>query len=124
MSLRWLPCFHKEEDHGRIVPMWELRSPDGGETRPAPWMGTGDHVMAWSPDGRYAFLEHDAPTCFRVLRVDVATGRREPWLESAPPDPSGIKEFTAETALTPDGRYYAYGYTRTLSDLFLVEGVR
>ena len=27
-------------------------------------------------------------------------------------------------ALTLDGRYYAYSYLRTLSDLFLVEGLR
>jgi hypothetical protein len=60
-----------------------------------------------------------------VLRVELATGRREPWLDTSPPDPAGIGQLDAVgTALTPDGRYYAYGYLRTLSDLFLVEGLR
>lgn len=48
----------------------------------------------------------------------------EPWLDIAPPDPAGLPWLTAHVwrALTPDGRYYAYGYLRTLSDLFLVGG--
>jgi hypothetical protein len=62
---------------------------------------------------------------FHVFRVGVATGRREAWLDTSPPDPAGVEPANAMGAvLTPDGRYYAYGYARTLSDLFLVEGLR
>jgi hypothetical protein len=62
---------------------------------------------------------------FRVFRVDVATGRREPWLDTSPSDPAGVDtSFWTGTALTPDGRFYVYAYVRTLSDLFLVEGLR
>jgi len=55
----------------------------------------------------------------------MATGRREPWLDASPPDPAGVSRLDSSgAALTPDGRYYAYAYLRTLSDLFLVEGLR
>jgi len=121
----WVPCFQVQEDNGRPIRVWELRSRDGGETRPAPWIGRQEAVIGWSPDGGHAFVAGWGQPPFRVFRVDVATARREPWLDTSPPDPTGFGrvDFTA-TAITPDGRYYAYGYTRTLSDLFLVEGLR
>ena len=121
----WAPCFHGQEDKGRPVRrIWELRSLDGGETRPARWIGQNDFPIAWSPDGRYTFLMEWAEPPFRVFREDVATGRREPWLDTSPPDPVGVVQLSALAWLTPDGRYYAYAYLRTLSDLFLVEGLR
>jgi Tol biopolymer transport system component len=124
-SQRWVPCMRFQEDRGRPIRVWELRSLDGGETRPAPWIGQEETVIAWSPDGGHAFVAGDKQPPFRVFRVDVATGRREPWLDTSPPDPAGVNAQTfVGTALTPDGRYYAYSYLRTLSDLFLVEGLR
>jgi len=98
---------------------------DGGETRPAPWIRRDDRVIAWSPDGRHAFVAGRSQPPFRVFRVEVATERREPWLDASPPDPAGVDQLgVAGAVLTPDGRYYAYAYLRTLSDLFLVEGLR
>jgi hypothetical protein len=121
----WAPCFHYQEDGGRPIQIWELRSLDGTETRPAPWIGSDEWVDAWSPDGRYAFVADSWQPPFRVSRVDVATGRREPWLDTSPPDPAGVaKGFWNNAVLTPDGRYYAYSYIRKLSDLFLVDGLR
>jgi hypothetical protein len=62
---------------------------------------------------------------FRVFRVDTVSGRREPWLDTSPPDPAGIRpDWTQSGTLTPDGRHYVYSYSRTLNDLFLVEGLR
>jgi Tol biopolymer transport system component len=120
---RWAPCFHGQEDKGRRIRIWELRSLDGGETRPAPWIGREEAVIAWSPDGRHAFVAGWLQPPLRVFRVDVSTGHREPWLDTSPPDPAGVAQFTASGGLTPDGRYYVYAYLRTLSDLFLVEGL-
>jgi hypothetical protein len=121
---RWAPCFHVEGDTGQPTRIWDLRSLDGNETRPAPWIGRGEAVIAWSPDGHHAFVAREAQPPFRVSRVDVTTGHREPWLDTSSPDPSGVVQLNfGAVALTPDGRYYAYGYLRTLSDLFLVEGL-
>jgi hypothetical protein len=127
----WALCCHSREEKGEAVPTCELRSLDGGQARPAPWIGREEAVFAWSPDGRYAFVGSAAspdeakPPQFRVFRVELATGRREPWLDASPPDPAGVDTAAQFNAvLTPDGRCYAFGYLRTLSDLFLVEGLR
>jgi hypothetical protein len=121
----WAPCFQVQEHEGLPVRIWQLRSLDGGETRPAPWIGRDEALIAWGPDGNHAFVGGFTQPPFRVFRVHVATGRREPWLDTSPPDPAGVHSIAwVGTALTPDGRHYAYGYLRTLSDLFLVEGLR
>jgi hypothetical protein len=57
------------------------------------------------------------------VRLDLETGRREPWLELTPPDRAGVGG-TVGAWLTPNGRFYAFGYRRLLSDLYLIEGLR
>jgi hypothetical protein len=51
-----------------------------------------------------------------AVRVDVRTGRREPW--HAFPRNAGY------ILPTPDGRHYVCGYYTYSSDLFLVDGVK
>jgi Tol biopolymer transport system component len=121
----WMQCCHDQEGEGRRIRICELGSVEGGKKRPAPWLGQEEDVIAWSPDGRHAFVTGRTQPPFRVFRVDVATGRREPWLDTSPPDPTGVDTLGSTGAvLTPNGRHYAYAYLRTLSDLFLVEGLR
>ena len=59
-----------------------------------------------------------------ILRVDVATGRREPVRTLAPPERAGIIEI-GPVFMTPDGKSYAYGYSRAAtSDLYVIDGIR
>jgi hypothetical protein len=57
-----------------------------------------------------------------VLQVDPATGRSSDWQIIEPQDPTGIMNFMESFAATPDGRGYAYGWHRAISDLYLAEG--
>jgi hypothetical protein len=59
----------------------------------------------------------------RSERVDLATGRAEPFREIAPPDRTGVVTLQGVQVVL-DGRSYAYGYGRLLSTLFIVDGVR
>jgi len=59
----------------------------------------------------------------RVLRVDLNTGKRQLFKEVEPPDRSGILAL-GPIHVTPDGKTYVYGFTRRLSDLYVVEGLR
>ena len=59
----------------------------------------------------------------RIVTIDVATGERRPWLEARPSDPVGISDSFTLIG-TPDGKAYAYSFIRTLSELFVVEGLR
>jgi hypothetical protein len=84
----------------------------------------GDDFLRWSADGRALFLwRRDAGAPARVFRLDLSTGRKEPWLELRPPDPAGIYSFTS-LVVTPEGKSYAYTYGRVLTDLHLAEGLR
>ena len=57
----------------------------------------------------------------KVFLVDVATGRRELWLEITPREVSGL--LYGEILITPDGKSYGYRYRRVLGDLFLAENL-
>jgi Tol biopolymer transport system component len=95
---------------------------DGGERKAVSGFLKTD--FAWrntSPDGRYLYAWDLERLPFEVSRVDLQTGKREPWKTIAPQDPSGIT--LADLMITPDGKSYAYNCTRQLSDLFLVTGV-
>ena len=79
--------------------------------------------VLWSADGKAIFLLRRGGWPARVFRLDVATGRTEPWKEIEPVDPAGLV-YIAPLHLTPDARSFAYSYGRVLSDLYLVDDVR
>ncbi len=95
----------------------------GGEPRTVP--NTKDlDLIRWALDGKAFFANVTGSIPARVVRVDIATGRREPWKDLAPPELSGIIEV-GPIFMTPDGKSYVYGYGRSAtSDLYLVEGLR
>jgi hypothetical protein len=96
---------------------------DGGERRPVKGFLPTDYIWRnWSADGRFAYAWNVYELPYRVFRVELATGRREPWKTIMPQDPAGI--WTADLMITPDGKSYAYNCLRDLSDLYLVKGVR
>ncbi len=57
------------------------------------------------------------------VRLDLRTGRREPWLELSPPDMAGVQRAFGAW-VTPNGRFYWYGYLRRLYDLYVIEGLK
>jgi hypothetical protein len=59
----------------------------------------------------------------KIVLVEIATGREEPWKETAPPDPTGVVGLFGFRILR-DGSAYAYSYGRLLSDLYVADGIR
>jgi Tol biopolymer transport system component len=94
---------------------------EGGEPTPLPGLTTLDRPVAWTNDRRLYVFRREAPA--RVYRYDPATGQKELWKELMPRDSAGVSEI-ARAVPTPDGKAYAYIYIRTLSDLYLVEGLK
>jgi serine/threonine protein kinase len=96
---------------------------DGGAPVPVPGLARGDVPSRWSPDGRflYVYRQDELPT--RVYRVDVATGRKELWRTIGPSDPAGVTGL-GHLIFTHDGGAYIYNYSRVLSDLYMVEGMK
>ena len=96
---------------------------DGGEPRLIPGVSEDDEISRWTSDGMslYVFRHGELPA--KVVRLNLATGRREPWKEVLPNDHSGVVTITP-ILLTPDGESYAYSYPRILSQLFLATSLK
>jgi hypothetical protein len=106
------------DDAGRI---WLYLVADGTRTQ-VPGV-EGVRELQWTADGAglYVVTLGDPPA--QVLRVDAATGARQPVLQLMPLDPAGVRSIYI-IRLSSDGRSYAYSYGRFLSELILVDGVR
>ncbi len=95
----------------------------GGD--PVPVSGnTGDEApTGWSADGRslYVFRFGEIPA--KVFELELSTGKRKLWKELVPADSAGIDTIRGIT-ITPDAKAYVYGYIRTLSDLYVVDGLK
>jgi hypothetical protein len=113
---RWLVAFDLEQK-AQLYPV------EGGEPRPLSGLAWGEQPIRFSADGRslYAFRRGEVPA--RVFRLDIASGRRELWKNLAPGDLTGLV-LVNRILLTPDGKSYAYGYRRILSELYMAEGFR
>jgi DNA-binding winged helix-turn-helix (wHTH) protein len=99
-----------------------LRYPvDGGEPEPIPGLEDNEYPVQWTDDGTLYARKGGVPA--KITRIDVATGQREAWKEIAPRDPAGVWSMM-NVMLTRDGKSYAYGFSRSLSELYLVEGLK
>jgi Tol biopolymer transport system component len=94
----------------------------GGEPNAIIGLEEGEGVSQFSTDGRFAYVRRRSETPSRVYRLEIATGRRELWRTLMPADAAGV--WSIGPLPSPDGSAYVYSYVRTLSDLYLVEGVR
>lgn len=102
--------------------MRALRYPvDGGEPEPIAGLEDNEYPMQWTEDGALYVRKGGVPA--KISRLDVGTGQRTVWKEIAPADPAGIWSMM-RVMLTRDGRSYAYGFSRSLSELYLVEGLK
>ena len=95
----------------------------GGDPVEIPGVGEADVPLCFTPDGREMFVARYGETPPLVERVDVATGRARPWTGMRRGRPSGLTGQYG-VLVTPDGASYAYSYTRTLKDLYLVTGLK
>jgi eukaryotic-like serine/threonine-protein kinase len=96
---------------------------DGGTPKALTGPQAGEFPLRFSPDGKYLYLWKRGDVPARVVRLEVETGRREVWKDLLPLDPSGVERIS-NVLVTPDGKGYAYCFTRLLSDLFVVEGLK
>jgi Tol biopolymer transport system component/predicted Ser/Thr protein kinase len=95
----------------------------GGEPEQIKGLADDETPSGWSGDGRYLYVFRRRDVPVRVSKLDVSTGQREPWKELSPRDGAGIQDL-APVIPTPDGSAYVYGYSRTLSDMYVVEGLK
>ena len=95
----------------------------GGEPQPLPYIQPGEQPLRWSADGGSLYVYTSGPPPVRVDLVRLSDGKREKWKDLVPSDTAGVA-FIRPPLITPDGKHYVYSYTRVLSELFLVSGLR
>jgi hypothetical protein len=111
-----------------------LFSVDGGQSRALPFLTAEDSPVQWTPDGQLLYVvrasswSDTSATVYQTMeaqidKVNVVSGKRTAWKTLKPADPVGL-ETISDLYITPDGSAYCYGFGRTLSDLFVIDGVK
>jgi eukaryotic-like serine/threonine-protein kinase len=95
----------------------------GGEPQKLDIVPNPDERIMAFVDGGKTLLLRTLSLPVKVTRVDIATGRREPWKEIAPADPAGVQSMPT-LRFSQDGKSYAYSVGRLLSDLYVVDGLK
>jgi hypothetical protein len=84
---------------------------------------TGYSQIGWAEDGRHLYLYRIGEVPARIRRLDIDSGKMELWRELTLEDLAGLVRIHP-VIVTPDGRYWAFSYSRVLSDLYVVNGLK
>ncbi len=104
---------------------WEIWQLDGSGSRPIPGLEGSYRISGWSPDGEsvYASSPRRREKTANVYRVNRNTGKMELW--------KTVGESLAAGAISIDGSYregdggaYVYLYTQSLSQVYVVRGMK
>jgi Tol biopolymer transport system component len=94
----------------------------GGAPVPVPGGQPREYPAGWSTDGSAVYVYRRGGSSNPVYRVDLATGKRELWKTITAPIQS--ESLNRPVIVVMDGKSYAYGVTRILSTLYLVDGLK
>jgi Tol biopolymer transport system component/tRNA A-37 threonylcarbamoyl transferase component Bud32 len=111
-----------------------VRGPDGkrgiwslekGEFHPIPGFPSNYYIIAWTPDGQSVYVVpiQRAAKSSKVSRVNIQTGKMEPW-KTFGEEVGGRVTSVAPPHLSRDGNGYAYLYVQTLSEAYVVTGLK
>jgi hypothetical protein len=95
---------------------------EGGQPCPIPGLQAGES-FAWTSDPRLLYVYEWKQSPVKVYRLNVLTGQRQLFREMTPPDVAGLQNIS-HVHFSSDGRAYVYGYSRLLSELYLVQGLK
>jgi Tol biopolymer transport system component/predicted Ser/Thr protein kinase len=96
---------------------------EGGEPQLMRGSQPGDFPMRWTKDGQFVLVGPRGDTTCAVSRLDIQTGARSAAKTYGPTDVAGIVGVSCPS-FADDEVHYVLGYTRSLSDLFLVEHLK
>ncbi|MFZ1168894.1 MAG: WD40 repeat domain-containing protein, partial [Candidatus Sulfotelmatobacter sp.] len=102
--------------------IWSLEKSD---FRPIPGLESKDYVIGWTQDGQSVYVAplKRGAKAVQVSRANIQTGKMEPWKSFG----AGVGAQGASLApphLSSDGSAYAYLYVRTLSEAYVVSGLK
>lgn len=113
---KWIATKALSSNEGRLYPV------DGGESQSIPGLLPGEN-FAWTSDSKFMYVYQWKQSSMKIYRLNIETGQRQLFKEVTPVDTAGLCDLS-NILLSADGRAYVYGYTRLLSDLYLVKGLQ
>jgi len=100
-----------------------LVSVDGGDPQPVRGSQAGEAPIRWTKDEKALLIGKRGETSCTVSRLDLSSGARTDFKTVHPADLAGVVGVSCPR-LAADEEHYVFGYTRNLSDLFLVEHLK
>jgi WD40 repeat protein len=102
--------------------IWPL---DGSGLRPIPGLDATYRVRGWSPDGTslYVISTRQREKTQTVYRLNTVTGTMEPWKTLGEPLAAGAVSGGGSYR-SGEGGAYVYLYVQTLSQVYVVRGMR
>jgi eukaryotic-like serine/threonine-protein kinase len=100
-----------------------LVSMGGGDPQPVRGSQPGEAAIRWTKDEKALLIGKRGETSCTVSRLDLSSGARTDWKTVHPADLAGVVGVSCPR-LAADEEHYVFGYTRNLSDLFLVEHLK
>jgi Tol biopolymer transport system component len=100
---------------------------DGGSPEPIHGTEFGDELIQWSDDGRFLYVRSIDESVVKLFRIDLLSGRREPWRTLEVPDNVGfigLETGPGATRVTPDGKSSIYTFWQARGELYIAEGLK
>ncbi len=109
---------------GRKGDSYWMISFSGEQTlRPLSFVQPDEVVAGWTADSKSIYVGDSSSMPVKVYIVDLKTGQRHLHHQHAPGDLAGVTGVGAGL-ITPDGSFNLYTFGRTLSYLYVVEGLK
>jgi eukaryotic-like serine/threonine-protein kinase len=104
---------------------WGIWPLDGSGIHLIPGLDSSYAVTDWSPEGGslYAHSSLARATNVKMYKVNITTGKMDPWKTFGAGIASGLEQV-GPPHFSSDGSAYAYVYQRTLSEAFVVTGLK
>jgi Tol biopolymer transport system component len=94
---------------------------EGGSVALLPGLTRADTLLGWNRYGSAVFVS-EGTLPVKVFLLGLAGAGKTPLYQLAPADPAGVRRL-GTIRLTPDGNLCFFSYRRTLSSLYVAEGL-
>lgn len=97
---------------------------DGGDVRLLPALDASYSITGWAPDGSlYARRNTNREVMAQMYKVNIATGKVDPWKTFGPNLQSGVMAVSAPR-FSKDGTAYAYVYVQDVAEAYVMRGLK
>lgn len=96
---------------------------DGSAARPVQGLQAEEGFAGWGADNRSVFVFRSDTYPLKIYEIDFMSDQRKMIKEIMPEDPVGL-DLANSVRVSPDGQHIAYAYSRSLSELYVVTGLK